>query len=161
METPKNAPLSISLYFVGGVLCLMFSVGRSIQQYTPGYVQTLCRFTSFFSSFFFEICVQVLREGMGQAAGVGAADVLEIVITNALVLDYTGIYKADVGVRGGLISGLGKAGNPDVMEVYTYNSYRTLYVNVPSLFCWSCCLYAFFSGYVEVMPPMPAFKRFP
>lgn len=70
--------------------------------------------------------MKVLREGMGQAAGVGAADVLETVITNALVLDYTGIYKADVGVKGGLISGLGKAGNPDVMEVYfevyMYNS---------------------------------------
>eukprot|EP00904_Undaria_pinnatifida_P011710 jgi/Undpi1/766/HiC_scaffold_10.g04230.m1 len=59
---------------------------------------------------------KVLREGMGQAAGVGAAEVLETVITNALVLDYTGIYKADVGMKGGLISGIGKAGNPDVME---------------------------------------------
>lgn len=54
---------------------------------------------------------------MGQATGVGAADVLETVITNALILDYTGVYKADVGMKEGLISGLGKAGNPDVMEV--------------------------------------------
>lgn len=53
---------------------------------------------------------------MGQAAGVGAADVLDTVITNALVLDYTGIFKADLGIKGGMISGLGKAGNPDVME---------------------------------------------
>ncbi|CAN0025715.1 unnamed protein product [Ascophyllum nodosum] len=59
---------------------------------------------------------KVLREGMGQAAGVGADEVLETVITNALVVDYTGIFKADVGMKGGLISGLGKAGNPDVME---------------------------------------------
>lgn len=56
---------------------------------------------------------------MGQATGVGAAEALETVITNALILDYTGIYKADVGMKEGLISGLGKAGNPDVMEVFT------------------------------------------
>ena len=61
--------------------------------------------------------MQVLREGMGQAAGVGAAEVLATVITNALVLDYTGIYKADLGLKDGSISGIGKAGNPDVMEV--------------------------------------------
>lgn len=54
---------------------------------------------------------------MGQAAGVGADEVLETVITNALILDYTGIFKADVGMKAGLISGIGKAGNPDVMEV--------------------------------------------
>ena len=62
---------------------------------------------------------QVLREGQGQAAGVGAADVLDYVITNALVVDYTGIYKADVGLKGGMITGIGKAGNPDVMEGVT------------------------------------------
>jgi urease alpha subunit len=45
-----------------------------------------------------------------------AGEVLELVITNALVLDHTGIYKADVGVRGGLICGIGKAGNPDTMS---------------------------------------------
>jgi urease subunit alpha len=58
---------------------------------------------------------KVLREGMGQAAGVGADDALDCVITNALIVDYTGIYKADVGIKNGLISGIGKAGNPDVM----------------------------------------------
>ena len=58
---------------------------------------------------------KVLREGMGQAAGVGQAAALDCVITNALVVDYTGIYKADIGVKNGLISGIGKAGNPDVM----------------------------------------------
>ena len=58
---------------------------------------------------------KVLREGMGQAAGVSQADALDCVITNALVVDYTGIYKADVGIKDGLIAGIGKAGNPDVM----------------------------------------------
>ena len=58
---------------------------------------------------------KVLREGMGQAAGVGQDEALDVVITNALIVDYTGIYKADVGIKGGRIAGLGKAGNPDVM----------------------------------------------
>ncbi len=58
---------------------------------------------------------KVLREGMGQAAGVSDADALDCVITNALVVDYTGIYKADIGIKKGLITGIGKAGNPDVM----------------------------------------------
>src|SRR3954462_9639439 len=62
---------------------------------------------------------KVLREGMGQAAGVGAAGALDCVITNALVVDYTGIYKADVGIKNGLIAGIGKAGNPDVMAGVT------------------------------------------
>ncbi len=58
---------------------------------------------------------KVLRDGMGQATAVPAEDVLDLVITNALVLDYTGIYKADVGVKNGRIVGVGKAGNPHVM----------------------------------------------
>mgnify|MGYP005810374815 CR=1 FL=1 len=62
---------------------------------------------------------KVLRDGMGQAAGVPAAEVLDLVVTNALVVDHTGIYKADVGVRGGLIAAIGKAGNPDVMAGVT------------------------------------------
>jgi urease subunit alpha len=62
---------------------------------------------------------KVIREGMGQAAGVGDKDALDCVITNALVVDYTGIYKADVGIKGGLIAGIGKAGNPDVMAGVT------------------------------------------
>ncbi len=48
---------------------------------------------------------KVIREGMGQAAGVGADGALDCVITNALVVDYTGIYKADIGIKHGLISG--------------------------------------------------------
>ncbi len=59
---------------------------------------------------------KVLREGMGQAAGVGQDEALDVVITNALVIDYTGIYKADIGIKNGLIVGIGKAGNPDVMD---------------------------------------------
>ncbi len=62
---------------------------------------------------------KVIREGMGQAAGVGADQALDCVITNALIVDYTGIYKADIGIKNGMISGLGKAGNPDVMAGVT------------------------------------------
>ncbi|MGZ4809656.1 MAG: urease subunit alpha, partial [Thermoanaerobaculia bacterium] len=58
---------------------------------------------------------KVLRDGMGQAAGVSEADALDCVITNALIVDYTGICKADVGIKNGRIAGIGKAGNPDVM----------------------------------------------
>ena len=59
---------------------------------------------------------KVLREGMGQATGVAQQDALDLVITNALIVDFSGIYKADVGVKDGRIVGIGKAGNPDVME---------------------------------------------
>jgi urease subunit alpha len=62
---------------------------------------------------------KVIREGMGQAAGVGAAGALDCVITNALIVDSTGIYKGDVGIKNGLIAGIGKAGNPDVMAGVT------------------------------------------
>ena len=62
---------------------------------------------------------KVIREGMGQAAGIGADGALDCVITNALVMDYTGIFKADIGIKRGLIAGIGKAGNPDVMSGVT------------------------------------------
>jgi urease subunit alpha len=62
---------------------------------------------------------KVIREGMGQAAGVGAEIALDCVITNALVVDSTGIYKADIGIKHGVIAGIGKAGNPDVMAGVT------------------------------------------
>ena len=52
---------------------------------------------------------------MGQAAGISQDDALDCVITNALIVDYTGIFKADVGIKNGLIVGIGKAGNPDMM----------------------------------------------
>jgi urease subunit alpha len=62
---------------------------------------------------------KVLREGMGQAAGIGQDEALDVVITNALIIDYTGIIKADVGIKDGRIVGIGKAGNPDVMADVT------------------------------------------
>jgi len=62
---------------------------------------------------------KVLREGMGQKAGVGDAEALDCVITNALIVDWTGIYKADIGIKAGRITGIGKAGNPDIMAGVT------------------------------------------
>lgn len=62
---------------------------------------------------------KVLREGQGQATGVAAADQLDTVITNALIVDHTGIYKADIGIKDGSICSIGKAGNDDVMEGVT------------------------------------------
>ncbi|KAI9844429.1 MAG: Urease, partial [Pleopsidium flavum] len=59
---------------------------------------------------------KTLREGMGQASGRPDAETLDTVITNALIVDWSGIYKADVGIKEGVIVGIGKAGNPDVME---------------------------------------------
>ncbi|KAF7311455.1 Urease [Mycena kentingensis (nom. inval.)] len=56
-----------------------------------------------------------IREGMGQATNRPASETLDLVITNALIIDHSGIYKADIGVKAGLIAGIGKAGNPDVM----------------------------------------------
>lgn len=58
---------------------------------------------------------KVIRDGMGQNGQMVRADgVADTVITNALVVDYTGIYKADIGLRDGRIFGIGKAGNPDI-----------------------------------------------
>jgi urease subunit alpha len=62
---------------------------------------------------------KVLRDGMGQMPGAGDARALDVVITNALIVDWTGIYKADVGIKGGRITGIGKAGNPLVMSGVT------------------------------------------
>jgi len=62
---------------------------------------------------------KVLRDGMGQAAGVSDADALDCVITNALIIDWTAIRKADVGIKSGRIASIGKAGNPDVMAGVT------------------------------------------
>jgi len=58
---------------------------------------------------------KVLRDGMGQASGITRKDALDTVITNALVIDYSGIYKADIGLKNGRIHAIGKAGNPHVM----------------------------------------------
>jgi len=62
---------------------------------------------------------KTLRDGMGQAAGGHAVDCLDCVITNVVVVDYTGIYKCDLGIKDGKIFGMGKAGNPDVMADVT------------------------------------------
>ncbi|GMN49175.1 hypothetical protein TIFTF001_018346 [Ficus carica] len=59
---------------------------------------------------------KVIRDGMGQACGYTPAGTLDTVITNALIIDYTGIFKADIGIKDGLIVALGKAGNPDIMD---------------------------------------------
>ena len=59
---------------------------------------------------------KVIRDGMGQSARATSAEgVLDLVITNALILDHWGIVKADIGVKDGRIAGVGKAGNPDIM----------------------------------------------
>ncbi|WP_297002108.1 MULTISPECIES: urease subunit alpha [unclassified Thalassospira] len=57
---------------------------------------------------------KVIRDGMGQSQATRANGAVDTVITNALILDYTGIIKADIGIRDGRIAGIGKAGNPDV-----------------------------------------------
>ncbi|MDX9741429.1 MAG: urease subunit alpha [Gammaproteobacteria bacterium] len=56
---------------------------------------------------------KVIRDGMGQSQR-GADEAVDCVITNALIIDHWGIVKADIGIRGGRILALGKAGNPDV-----------------------------------------------
>ena len=56
---------------------------------------------------------KVIRDGMGQSQVTRADGAPDTVITNALILDYTGIYKADVALRDGKIEAIGKAGNPD------------------------------------------------
>lgn len=60
---------------------------------------------------------KTIRDGMGQSVHTTSADGdLDLVITNAVILDYTGIVKADVGIKDGKIAGIGKAGNPDIMD---------------------------------------------
>ncbi|KFE34163.1 urease subunit alpha [Thioclava atlantica] len=56
---------------------------------------------------------KVIRDGMGQSQISRAGGAVDTVITNALIVDHTGIYKADVGLKGGVIVAIGKAGNPD------------------------------------------------
>ncbi len=62
---------------------------------------------------------KVLRDRQGQRAGATDDQALDLLITNVLVVDYTGIYKADVGIKRGRIVGIGKGGNPDVMAGVT------------------------------------------
>lgn len=56
---------------------------------------------------------KVIRDGMGQSQTTRAEGAVDTVITNALVVDYTGIYKADIGLKDGRITQIGKSGNPD------------------------------------------------
>jgi urease subunit alpha len=64
---------------------------------------------------------KVLRDRQGQRAGVIDRDALDCVITNVIVIDASGIYKCDLGIKRGRIAGIGKAGNPDVMGGVTPN----------------------------------------
>ena len=59
---------------------------------------------------------KVIRDGMGQSQISRKNGAVDTVITNALIVDYTGIIKADVGLRDGRISAIGKAGNPDIQS---------------------------------------------
>jgi len=57
------------------------------------------------------------RDGMGQASGITSRNALDLVITNAIIMDpVLGIIKADIGIKNGSIAGIGKAGNPNVMD---------------------------------------------
>ena len=63
---------------------------------------------------------KTIRDGMGQSVNTTSKDGdLDLVITNALIVDYTGIIKADIGIKNGRIVGIGKAGNPDIMDGIT------------------------------------------
>ncbi|GJN94126.1 hypothetical protein Rhopal_007200-T1 [Rhodotorula paludigena] len=62
---------------------------------------------------------KVIREGMGQATNRPDSETLDCIIMNALVVDWSGIYKADIGLKNGNIVGIGKGGNPDVMDGVT------------------------------------------
>jgi len=61
---------------------------------------------------------KVIRDGMGQGQRV-SAECADTVITNAVIVDHWGIVKADIGIKGGRIAGIGKAGNPDVQPGVT------------------------------------------
>ncbi len=62
---------------------------------------------------------KVIRDGMGQSQRTRAEGAMDTVITNAVILDHTGIYKADVGLKDGRIAAIGKAGNPDTQPAVT------------------------------------------
>ncbi|OCP36383.1 urease subunit alpha [Ensifer sp. LC163] len=62
---------------------------------------------------------KVIRDGMGQSQVTRAAGAVDTVITNALIVDHWGIVKADIGLRGGRIAAIGKAGNPDMQPGVT------------------------------------------
>ena len=62
---------------------------------------------------------KVIRDGMGQSQATRAQGAMDTVITNALILDHSGIYKADIGLKEGRIAAIGKAGNPDTQNGVT------------------------------------------
>lgn len=62
---------------------------------------------------------KVIRDGMGQHPTATRDEVMDLVFTNAIIIDYTGIYKADIGVKDGNIAAIGKAGNPLLMDGVT------------------------------------------
>jgi len=62
---------------------------------------------------------KVIRDGMGQSQATRAEGAVDTVITNALIIDHTGIFKADVGLKDGRIAAIGKAGNPDTQPGVT------------------------------------------
>ncbi len=62
---------------------------------------------------------KVIRDGMGQSQTPRSGGAVDTVITNALILDYWGVVKADIGIRDGRIVGIGKAGNPDTQPGVT------------------------------------------
>jgi urease subunit alpha len=62
---------------------------------------------------------KVIRDGMGQSQVTRMQGAMDTVITNALILDHTGIYKADIGLKSGRIAAIGKAGNPDTQDGVT------------------------------------------
>ncbi|MEE3951020.1 urease subunit alpha [Peribacillus frigoritolerans] len=62
---------------------------------------------------------KVVRDGMGQHPTASRDEVMDLVFTNAIIIDYTGIYKADIGVKDGNIATIGKAGNPLLMDGVT------------------------------------------
>ena len=62
---------------------------------------------------------KVARDGMGQGMATREQGTMDLVISDALIIDHTGIIKADIGIRDGLIAGIGKAGNPDIQDGVT------------------------------------------
>src|SRR5579871_7022098 len=62
---------------------------------------------------------KVIRDGMGQSQISRAGGAMDTVITNAVILDWSGIYKADIGLKDGRIAAIGKAGNPDTQPGVT------------------------------------------
>jgi urease len=61
-------------------------------------------------------CGKTIRDGMGAASGCSDSECLDLAIINSIIIDWTGIFKADIGIKDGAIVGIGKAGNPATMD---------------------------------------------